>query len=394
MTNNTYTEVTHTGWFSRISSAIVGMLLGLAMFLVAFPLLFWNEGRAVDRIKALDDGAAAVVSIQADQVLDKNNDLLVHLTGSTASDEELSDETFNVTSNGLKLRRNVQIYQWEEETSTQTKKKLGGSEEKVTEYKYSKSWSDDLINSSNFKRPEYQNPQNIAYQKRNFQASSVSLGAFKLSDSLIAKINNYENINVAPDSKLTLSDGANVTPYQGGYYIGNDPSQPEVGDLRITFSQVMPSVVSVVAQQSNDSFQEYTTETGSVLLLELGSVSADKMFQTAMTENTILTWALRLLGLIVMGVGLSLVLRPISVFADVVPLFGSLAQAGIGIVSLLVALVLSFITISVAWIWFRPLIGGVLLVAAFGFIWLLRNRLKSKTHQKNSNFTSAPEAGI
>lgn len=130
MSDNTVTEVTHTGWFSRIGSAIMGVVFGLLMFFLAFPFLFWNEGRAVDCIKVLDDGAAAVISVQADQVISANNDMLVHLSGLADTQETLSDSVFKVSSNALKLRRDVQIYQWQEETSTRTEEKLGGGERK------------------------------------------------------------------------------------------------------------------------------------------------------------------------------------------------------------------------------------------------------------------------
>ena len=48
-----FQEVTHQSWFSRIGRAIKGVVVGLVMFAVSFPLLFWNEGRAVRRYKTL-----------------------------------------------------------------------------------------------------------------------------------------------------------------------------------------------------------------------------------------------------------------------------------------------------------------------------------------------------
>jgi hypothetical protein len=393
MSDNTFTEVTHTGWFSRIGSAIMGVIFGLIMFLLAFPLLFWNEGRAVDRIKALDEGAAAVISVQSDQIISANDNVLIHLSGLADTKEILSDPTFKVSSNALKLRREVLVYQWQEETSTRTEKKLGGGEKKVTEYKYTKGWDNDLADSSSFKKPEYKNPNSTAYNENEYQAQSVSLNAFKLPNSLVRKINNYKAIEVATDTQLTLAENQSAMLYQGGYYIGKDPAQPEIGDLRISFSQVLPEVVSIVAQQTGSTLQNYSTETGDILLLEHGEVSAESMFQTAMTENTVLTWVLRLAGLIVMAIGLSLIMRPISVLADVVPIFGNIAEAGIGIISILIALVLSFITVSLAWIWFRPLVGGLLLLISLGCAWLLKSRFKAKTSSKN-DIGSASDASL
>ena len=47
MNEEKFTEVSYTSWGQRIKNAITGILLGLVFFLCAFPLLFWNEGRAV-----------------------------------------------------------------------------------------------------------------------------------------------------------------------------------------------------------------------------------------------------------------------------------------------------------------------------------------------------------
>ena len=50
--NDTYTETETISYGSRISGSFKGMLPGILMFLGAFPLLFWNEGRAVKTARA------------------------------------------------------------------------------------------------------------------------------------------------------------------------------------------------------------------------------------------------------------------------------------------------------------------------------------------------------
>jgi hypothetical protein len=55
----------------------------------------------------------------------------------------------------------------------------------------------------------------------------------------------------------------------------------------------------------------------------------------------------------------------------VVPLFGTLLGAGLSLFAGLTAAALSLITIAVAWIFFRPLLGIALLLLALGGIALL-----------------------
>lgn len=77
-----------------------------------------------------------------------------------------------------------------------------------------------------------------------------------------------------------------------------------------------------------------------------------------------LAWLLRLAGFLVMLIGLNMVFRPLSVTADVVPLFGRIVAAGTGIIAFLLAAMLSLITIAVAWLIYRPLLGIALFVIA------------------------------
>ena len=379
--SDNFIEESTQGWFSRIGDAIKGILFGLLLFVLAFPLLFWNEGRAVERIKTLDEGSGAVVSIGAEQVLSENQQKLVHLSAMATTTETLEDPVFGVSENSLKLRRRVQMYQWQEEVTTRKEKQMGGSEKTIKEYRYDKVWKNGLIHSSEFRKEGYQNPSSMAYSAKQQQANRITAGAFVLPGSLVAKINNPETLNL--DATAPIPPALqNAQHYDGGFYIGNEPSAPVVGDLRITFEVVRPTLVSLVAQQWGDSFQPYITEAGGdINLLQLGSVGASAMFQQAQDDNSILTWILRVVGLAMMAFGLGLILRPLSVFADVVPLFGTIVGAGTGIIAFFIAVTFSLLTIAFAWLFFRPLLAVGLIAIALAAAWLVRSRMKQVSQE-------------
>jgi hypothetical protein len=151
--------------------------------------------------------------------------------------------------------------------------------------------------------------------------------------------------------------------------MGANPQSPQVGDVRIAFEAVKPATVSLVARQVRDTFEAYPAKAGDqILLLKYGTLSADAMFKAAQAENATLTWILRFVGFLIMFFGILMVFRPLVVFADVIPLFGTLLGAGIGVFAGLGAAVLSLVTIAVSWIFFRPLLGIALLVLAAGGI--------------------------
>ncbi|HVS32579.1 MAG TPA: TMEM43 family protein [Thermoanaerobaculia bacterium] len=369
------TEVTQVSWLGRIRESIKGFIVGLGLFVAAFPLLFWNEGRAVRTEKSLNEGAGAVVSIPASEVNSAFEQKLVHLTGRATTDETLTDPEFGVTApSAIALRRNVEMYQWVEETSTEERKKLGGGSERVTTYSYTKKWSDDAIDSSSFREADaHQNPGSLPFESRLVGAEKVTLGAFTLPVSLVGKMNDYETLSI--DGKSLPTDKANLHVHDGTLYLGTNPSSPAIGDTRVIFQVVRPADVSVVSKQAGNSFEAYQASAGmSIEMLRRGVFTAQSMFETALAQNTRMTWILRGLGFFLMFIGLSLFFRPLSVLGDVVPMIGSLLAFGTGLFAFVISAGLSIGTIGMAWIFYRPVLGIALLVLAIAPLVMLAVR--------------------
>ena len=92
---------------------------------------------------------------------------------------------------------------------------------------------------------------------------------------------------------------------------------------------------------------------------------AAAMFKEAEQANVIVTWIIRVIGLLFLFVGFAMMLRPLAVLADVVPFFGTIVRYGTGTVAAILALLIGGVTIGIAWIWYRPLLGlGIMAVAA------------------------------
>ncbi|WP_205341427.1 TMEM43 family protein [Denitrificimonas caeni] len=379
MSQDRFTEVTTQSWLSRIGGAIKGILLGLILFVVAFPLLFWNEGRAVTTYKTLKEGGSIVTSVASDSVDPANAGRLIHVTGLADTETRLTDPVFEVSAKALKLRRTAEMYQWKEDSSSETTKKLGGGTETVTEYSYSKTWSERSINSDNFKKSyEHPNPSSMPYTSTQQTADRVTLDAFTLSPSLVRSIDSFEPLVLGSDTALPDTIKETGQLYGAGFYIGADSTHPQVGDMRVRFDRVKPVQVSVIAKQVGNTFEPYVAKArGSIELLQIGVHSADAMIQTAQTNNTMLTWLFRLAGFVCMMIGLNLFLRPLSVVADVLPIAGTIVGAGAGLIAFLVAAPASLLTIAIAWIFYRPLIAIILVVIAVSLMLALKGKLKT-----------------
>ncbi len=363
----------NSSWFSRLGKAFTGIVVGIVLIIVGVALLFWNEGRAVKTYKTLKEGQGLVIDIASDSVDEANNGKLVHLSADAVTDETLVDQDFGVSANAIRLRRAAEMYQWEETEKSETQKKLGGGEETVTTYTYTKAWSGMLNDTANFQEPAgHENPSEFPYDSMTLDAEQVAVGAFYLSPDLIAQLSDYKDLPVrdVPEG-AEWPEGAQTD--KGGIYLGANPEQPQVGDVRINFSVVEPGPVSIVAAQNGESFADYETKAGgTIAMIVSGNVPAQQMFEDAIAGNTLITWLVRLGGFILIWIGFGLIFAPLSVLADIVPLFGSLVGAATGLIAFLLALALALTVIALAWLVFRPLLGIALLIVAvaaavFGF---------------------------
>lgn len=375
-----YRVTERTGWGKRIGGALGGVVIGLLLFIISFPLLWWNEGRAVDRAETLEQGLEAVVPIDAGRIAPSKDGLLVHISGPARSDGTLSDPMFGIDVDALVLRRAVEMYQWVEQKQERTVTESGGSERTETTYTYSKAWSEQVQDSSGFQFSEgHENPGFMPFDERLIEADRISIEAFTLGRDFVDQLDEFETFPVT-ETMATRAAPDIRSDYRvlGGRFQRGDPAAPEIGDVRIGFEIVRPQEISAVGAQIGDRLEVHPMKRGEIALLEFGRASAHSMFKAAETENLILTWALRLAGFTVMWIGLSLLLWPAKVLADVLPFLGHLVGGGVSMITGLSAIGLSALTIGMAWIAARPLLGiGLLVVVAaagIGAAFLIKRR--------------------
>ncbi|MFK7767301.1 MAG: TMEM43 family protein [Mariniblastus sp.] len=385
--------ISNQSWFSRMGGAIKGVIFGCLLFLIAIPVLFMNEGRSVRRAKGLAEGAGSVVEVETDQVDAANEGKFVHLSGTATTKEPLADEVFGIVFDGIRLERHVEMYQWVETTSKKTKKKLGGGTKTITTYDYEQKWAPKLVNSSEFEQAEgHQNPTQMPYEQFKTQANDVELGAFKLSKSLVGKISKPEVIKFEKEQlpeeisfMATISqDAPNGGPRM--YIAGGSVAltqKAKIGDVRIWFTGTPETEVSVMAKQVGNSFEPFKTHSGTSLnMLETRIASAELMIEKEQAANTALTWMLRMLGIGMMCGGLGIALRPLAVMGDVVPFIGSIVGFGMTLIATVAGTGAAFCVISVAWLFYRPLIGVPLLVIGAGLIfWTIKSIRSTKPAQ-------------
>lgn len=199
----------------------------------------------------------------------------------------------------------------------------------------------------------------------------------RTADNRLLLIKPWQNQYMVSNNGVMLRAHINLAPAAANGSTVN-PGAPEVGDVRITWTYIPDTVaISVASCQMGNTFTPYVAENGyKVDLLQMGTRSKDLMFQAAKDGNTMWTWILRLVGWFMMYIGLGMILKPLSVLGDVLPIIGNILEFGTSIISFFVSSIVALVVISIAWLFYRPLLGIVLLAAAGGLVWLLIKRKK------------------
>ena len=447
-----YQETTTVGYGSRVGNSFKAIGSGILLFCLGTALLWWNEGRAVKTEKMLDEAGNAYVEMENPNKKDASLEgELICGTAMATTEDSLSDAQFGIGAKAIALRRTVEYYQWVEHAQEEHKDKLGGKEEIVTTYTYTKEWVSRPVQSSDFHDP--------AYQKKNFvlttvedaeqYAENVSFGAYKLNESLIHSISSREGVDLAiaedllaqfdkstqaayerfygvqkniqqptqqpaqqqvaiPDSiKALLPDSVKaaldslqavndsinkqmenaenkkdleyVHQASNVLYFGRVPGSPEVGDIRVTFEQIVPAKVTVMAVVDGDTFKPFKAKNGKRFqTLVMGKKSGDEIIDSAKEANNAWLWILRIVGIMMVIGGLKGIFGFIETILKVVPFIAGIFGWGVGLVCTVIGIAWSLIVIALAWLFYRPLLGIALLALAGFLVWVFAFKGKDK----------------
>lgn len=382
MSNDTLSVTSQKSWFSRLGAAFGGVLTGLALVVASIILLSWNEGRSVQSIRTNTEGAKTVTSVPADRLQADNEGKLIHITGPAIADGHRVDSLLGISTEGLNLKRDVEYYQWVETSKSETRTKLGGGEETVTTYAYNLEWTQLPQDSSSFQQPAgHQNPP-VALEDESFVADQAKVGAFTLDRESLQQVSANKALNMTAEqaSAAQAALGKTVSVAETNLYIGANPATPQAGDMKVTYT-IAPqnSTLSLIGAQTTGVIRPYPTKAGApILMVRDGTASANEMFAEAKATNKVMTWALRGVGVVVMIAAFGMVLGPLGVLADVLPLLGKVVRMGTGLVAAILGISLSLVVIALSWFAFRPLLSIGLLVVAGGVVAFLIWRANQK----------------
>ncbi|PIZ75489.1 hypothetical protein COY05_03960 [Candidatus Peregrinibacteria bacterium CG_4_10_14_0_2_um_filter_38_24] len=363
------TQVVTKGYFSRIIDAIKGIVFGLILFLGAFGVIYWNEG-SVD-ISGIANTATKVTAESVDTVAEGK---LIAVTGKAVSTEKLGDSMFLKPADYLAVSRNVEMYAWVEKSDSKSSISTGGSETTTTTYSYSMDWTSSPGKTSNFQEPAgHANPE-MAIKAQTFRVKSAKVGAYEV-DMAKLDLPAYEDLNLTAEN-LNLAQGV----FENGYVlVGKGTSvAPQIGDLRISYGVVNNNLDGTVfGKLEGGKLVTYVDQKTTESLYRFFNGTFDEAIKQMHSEFTMWLWIFRLVGFLMMWIGLSSLFGPISVILDVLPILGAISRSAIGFLTFLVSLVLSILAIVVSML-LHSLIAMIVVavIGVAGFVVVLKMKAK------------------
>ena len=359
------TETVTRTWGGKIADSIKGVIIGLILFLASFVVLWVNEG-AIDVSKA----AEKAVNISESEVDTANEGNLVSVYSYLTSTETLGDPGLLNPGNYLTLSRHVEMFAWVEHSESTTEKKAGGSETTTTDYTYEMDWTSMPSDSSSFYIPDgHYNPP-MAYENASFRVGTATMGVYPV-DMASLNLPGGEAITPIPRDVDYSSHGR----IDNGYlYVGvGSISNPVIGDIRITYTAIPnppASPMTLFGTLSGGTIVSYMYKDKKLYHARYGP--PEEAVAKLHKEFTTTRWIVRLIGFLMMWIGLALFFGPINAVMDVLPFLGNVSRTVISIAMFVVAFVLSAVTIIVSMIAHNiialiivlaVIIGGVVLIA-------------------------------
>ena len=346
------------GFLSKIGNSFTGVIVGILILIGGIILLGNNEKNNVKNIKDVKELRDKIVDISSAKVDSKYEGKLVALSGKLSwNDALVTDGLFGVTAKTPKMVRVVEMYQWIETSETKDDK---------TTYTYSKEWAEKIDEHDNSSDTTHTNPTEMPYEAISVVTEEpLKVGDYTLIESFKDQLSATEDYK--DFSNITLVEGYTVNDK----YITNsvDVTNPQIGDVRISYKVADYKDVSVLGKQIDNTIGKYSTKKHSSYgKLFKGTLDANEMLNRIESGHKASKWLMRIIGSILIIMGVSMILGPITTLIGYIPFLGNIVNSMIGVVSFLVGLSIALLVIAISWFVVRPVLSIILIAIIVGLI--------------------------
>jgi hypothetical protein len=357
---------------------LTGILGGALIFLCAFPVLYFNE-------------AQENLSKVAEQAVEYNEALessyLGYTVGAFSATNKANDPL--LTREFVAVTRKVEMYGYIETQSTTTTNSgnTQSSFNSEIRYTYSKAWLVNPGQTTTWRGRTSDFPRDLPI---NYNTWIVNLPQPRTSTSTGLSINNIPvdgtNLDLSASNDLSVTQDMIVnnsyTVVLNDLYFTNqerfDLSTPLIGDVRISFTVIeFDDQGLLLGNIDNNQFSAFTTDSGNIMYRFFnGESTIENVVSKLQTEYQLTIWIFRVVGFLMLFVGLLLSFKPISTLFNFIPIFGSVGSGLFTIMLFVVSLVLAITTIVISLIVQNILVVSLITLGIFGLFFVLVRRPK------------------
>lgn len=301
---------------------LIAVPIGVLIFLSAFAVIWFNEGR-VDLSTIADDS----IPILDGQIDPANEGALVAVSSEISSQQTLGDPPYLNPQPYITLDRSVEMYSWTEDCD----------EDNFCDYDQTWTNSPESISNNRYRNPSM--PETAA----SFQVELASVGAFKFRPS---------EVIFGQEDGIALTDGmvpAGTQIAQNYIFIGEGSLQsPVIGDIRISYSGFKSNQFGTIfGMQSGEQLTTYLHPDGTILFR---GYALDRQAGIAALRTEYLTalWGMRILGLFMFWGGLMMAISPVRRLLSFIPLLGRVGNAALAAIAFAIAFVFWLVTLTIS----------------------------------------------
>ncbi len=381
--SNSYTKTTRNSWGSRIANSFMGVLFGFVLIPLSIWGLWWNEGQP-----DLSVLAEASIAVDATQVSPENEGKFVAVTGVLQADSVLGDDPWMQPGDYVSLYRRVEMYAWDESSSTQeTEDALGGGSTTTTTYTYNKEWTESPSDSSSFEMQSgHENPAK-PHESKLTSVARASIGKFAFDAQ-----------------QISLPSGEKIAPQPGqipeGYVLKGDyiynraeaASNPQVGDIRISIDALKSGItVTALAQQQGNSITPITVDEQTFFRVFIGTRA--NALETLHNEYLVFVWMVRLFGILGIFIGLQLIVGPIGRILGVIGIIGKAVDGIFGLINGILAIAIGTTVIIISQIFHNIWLLLITIAIIVGItVYFLRKRSATLGSATDTPVDTSPPA--
>ncbi len=247
-----------------------------------------------------------------------------------ATDPYLNDQSF------IYLERRVYFYGYEEEEERETRENFGGSETTVTTYSYERKWLEDPQKQSTFQGDSSERPVALVNYDQWIDempdgvtnvAETITIGGTPVSSAQLT-FSGAKDLELSETlvDKTMLNDNESVSSgiiYRSNSSGTSTPEVPEIGDVKIVFKVITNADRGTYlgAYEEGVLVPFHTQKDNVIHRFFQGVESREGVVDILQSEYESALWMMRLIGFLMMFMGLLLVGKPAFVLISVIRFF-------------------------------------------------------------------------